>query len=150
MSQSCNAHASTVNDHPANMIHMLAKRYADLADTRLATTLSKEDQAEAAGLDPFERTTCYPHRRWLYQCVSSPLHVIVVSGHRWCRHCELPITVAVDELAGDLTLTCPGCGTHSPGPANQQLLRACRASLAAHLGQRHPMFRHTNRTPADV
>lgn len=41
-------------------------RYADLTDTRLAAALSLDDLAEDDGLDPFERTTCYTHRRWLH------------------------------------------------------------------------------------
>lgn len=106
-------------------------RYADLADHRLAAALSREDTAEDDGLNPFERTTCYTHRRWLHQCVSSSLHVVRVSGHRWGRRCEHPVTVAVDELAGDLSLHCPRCGTAPSGAANRQLLRACRASMAA-------------------
>jgi len=109
----------------------LDTRYADLADHRLAAALAREDAAEEDGLNPFERTTCYTHRRWLHQCVSSPLHVVRVSGHRWCRRCDHPATVAVDELAGDLSLHCPRCGTTPSGPANRQLLRACRASMAA-------------------
>jgi hypothetical protein len=106
-------------------------RYTDLADQPLAAALSTEDDAEERGRDPFERTTCYADRRWLHQCVSSPLHVVRVSGHRWCRRCECAVTVAVDELAGDLTLTCPRCGEMPSGPANRQVVRACRASLAA-------------------
>ena len=109
----------------------MAARYTDLTDHALAVALSAEDAAEEHGLDPFERTTCYAHRRWLHQCVSSPLHVVRVSGHRWCRRCECAATVAIDELAGDLTLTCPRCHQMPPGPANRQVVRACRASLAA-------------------
>lgn len=109
----------------------VSARYADLVDPSLAAVLSTEDESEERGLDPFERTTCYAHRRWLYQCVSSPLHVVRVSGHRWCRRCECAVDVAVDELAGDLTLTCPRCGEMPAGPANRQVMRACRASLAA-------------------
>jgi hypothetical protein len=106
-------------------------RYADLADLRLAAALSTEDKLEDDGLDPFERTTCYAHRRWLHQCVSSPLHVVRVSGHRWCRRCDRAVAVVIDELVGDLTLTCPRCGEMPPGAANRQVVRACRASLAA-------------------
>ena len=109
----------------------VAIRYADLTDTRLAVALSTEDIAEEDGLDSFERTTCYTHRRWLHRCVSSPLHVVRVSGHRWCRRCECAVTVAVDELVGDLTLTCPRCGQMPAGAANRQIVRSCRASLAA-------------------
>ena len=110
---------------------VVSVRYADLADRSLATRLSVEDAEEERGLDPFERATCYAHRRWLHQCVSSPLHVVRVSGHRWCRRCECAVNVAVDELAGDLVLTCPRCGEMPPGSANRQTVRACRASLAA-------------------
>ncbi len=113
---------------PAPAVH---ERYTDLADLRLAIALSTEDTAEDGGLNPFERTTCYTHRRWLHQCVSSPLHVVVVTGHRWCRRCRCAVTVAVDELAGDVTLTCPRCGEMPAGPANRQVVRSCRASLAA-------------------
>jgi hypothetical protein len=109
----------------------VAARYADLADRRLAAALSTEDAAEEGGLDPLERTTCYQHRRWLHDCVSSPLHVIVVTGHRWCRRCECAVDVAVDQLTGDVTLTCPRCHEMPPGAANRQLVRCCRASLAA-------------------
>lgn len=109
----------------------VSSRYIGLTDHALAAALSTEDESEERGLDPFERTTCYAHRRWLHQCVSSPIHVVRVSGHRWCRRCECAVTVAVDELAGDLTLTCPRCGEMPPGSANRQVLRACRASLAA-------------------
>jgi hypothetical protein len=110
---------------------VVSDRYADLTDPRLATALSTEDIAEDDGLDPFERTTCYAHRRWLHQCVSSPLHVVRVSGHRWCRRCECAVDVAVDELVGDLRLTCPRCRATPAGAANRQVVRSCRASLAA-------------------
>jgi hypothetical protein len=107
-------------------------RYADLSDRHLARTLSTEDRSEVeGGLDPLERITCWTHRRWLHQCVSSPLHVIQVTGHRWCRDCSCPVSVAVDELIGDIRLTCPRCG-HTPDTrATRQTVRACRASLAA-------------------
>jgi len=107
-------------------------RYADLADRRLAAALSTEDAAEEAGsLDPLERITCYTHRRWLHHCVSSPLHVIVVTGHRWCRGCSCAVNVAIDQLTGDVALTCPRCHEMPSGAANRQLVRCCRASLAA-------------------
>ncbi|MFE0023622.1 hypothetical protein [Amycolatopsis sp. NPDC059021] len=106
-------------------------RYADLRDKRLAATLSAEDHAEANGMDPFERITCRVHRGWLHHCVSSPLHVVVVTGHRWCRACSRALTVAVDELAGDVALSCPRCGPAPLTRPTQQIVRACRASLAA-------------------
>ena len=107
------------------------ERYADLADRRLAAALSTEDAAEETGHDPLERTTCYTHRRWLHHCVSSPLHVIVVTGHRWCRRCECAVNVAIDQLTGDVALTCPKCHEMPTGAANRQLVRCCRASIAA-------------------
>jgi hypothetical protein len=107
------------------------ERYADLTDLRLAVTLSAEDAAEEGDLDPLERTTCYTHRRWLHHCVASPLHVIVVTGHRWCRTCSCAVNVAIDQLTGDVSLTCPKCDRMPPGAANRQLIRCCRASLAA-------------------
>ena len=73
-------------------------RYADLADRRLAVALAAEDRAEDAGLDPLERATCRVHRRWLHRCIASPVHVMMVTGHRWCRTCEVSATVAIDEL----------------------------------------------------
>lgn len=111
-----------------NSVH---PRYADLRDRRLAVALSTEDSLEADGLDPLERTTCWTHRRWLHQCVSSPLHVIQVTGHRWCRNCACAVSVAVDELIGDLRLECPRCHRMPDTRASRQILRACRASLAA-------------------
>lgn len=106
-------------------------RYADISDRRLAITLSQEDFDEDHDRDPMERITCRTHRRWLHQCVSSPLHVIIVTGHRWCRSCSQTLTVVVDELAGDVSFSCPGCGEAPPSRATRQLIRACRASLAA-------------------
>ncbi|HWM03861.1 MAG TPA: hypothetical protein VNP92_16120 [Actinophytocola sp.] len=106
-------------------------RYADLADARLAVTLTAEDAAEQDWLDPLERTTCHTHRRWLHSCVSSPLHVIIVTGHRWCRRCSCAVSVAIDELTGDVRLTCPRCQEMPAGAANRQVVRCCRASLAA-------------------
>ncbi|MFD8496031.1 hypothetical protein [Amycolatopsis sp. NPDC059657] len=114
--------------HPADHVDA---RYADLADRRLAITLSTEDRDEENGLDPMERTTCRTHRRWLHQCVSSPLHVIIVTGHRWCRDCECALTVAVDQLAGDVSLNCPRCHRAPDNRATRQVIRAVRASLAA-------------------
>jgi hypothetical protein len=90
----------------------VAPRYADVADRRLATALTAEDRSEEDGLDPLERVTCRTHRRWLHDCVSSPLHVVIVTGTRWCRKCECALNVAIDQLAGDVAV------------------RACRASLA--------------------
>ena len=107
-------------------------RYTDLRDRRLAAALSTEDLIEAEdGLDPLERTTCWTHRRWLHQCISSPLHVIQVTGHRWCRDCSCAVSVAVDELIGDVRLTCPRCGRTPDTRASRQIMRACRASFAA-------------------
>lgn len=106
-------------------------RYADLTDRRLAARLSAEDAAEEHGLNPLERVTCQLHRRWLHTCISSPAHVIAVTGHRWCRGCNHAADVAVDQLTGDIILTCPRCRTTPNGPATRQIVRCCRASLAA-------------------
>lgn len=114
--------------HPADHVDA---RYADLTDRRLAITLSTEDRDEENGLDPMERITCRTHRRWLHQCVSSPLHVIIVTGHRWCRDCAYALTVAVDQLAGDVALSCPRCHQTPTTRATRQVVRAVRASLAA-------------------
>ncbi|WP_245645951.1 hypothetical protein [Pseudonocardia acaciae] len=110
-----------------------------LADGRLAATLAAEDEAEDAGLDPLERITCRTHRRWLHHCISSPVHVIVVTGHRWCRSCQAEASVAVDELTGDVRVTCTRCGRVPVGRATRQIIRTCTASLAAALDQRRPM-----------
>lgn len=106
-------------------------QYAELRDRRLAATLAAEDVAEENGFNPLERLTCRTHLRWVHQCLHSPDHVIVVTGHRWCRACRTAANVTIDELTGDVTVTCPACG-HSPqGPATRQIVRTCRASLAA-------------------
>ena len=113
--------ATTVYDEP----------YAALRDRRLAARLAAEDVAEQAGLDPFERISCRLHQRWLHQCVSSPVHVVAFTGHRWCRTCAAPAYVAVDEWLGDVRVGCTRCGTTPSGRATRQLIRACMASLAA-------------------
>ena len=106
-------------------------RYAGVRDRRLAATLHSEDLAEDTGLDPFERISCRIHRRWLHQCVHSSVHVVQVSGYRWCRSCEAPAAVAADELTGDIRVTCMQCGKTPPGRASRQIVRTCTASLAA-------------------
>jgi len=106
-------------------------RYADLTDQRLAIALTAEDRSEEDSLHPLERITCHTHRRWLHDCVSSPQHVIVITGTRWCRPCGRALNVAVDQLAGDVSVSCPSCGKTPATRATRQLVRACRASLAA-------------------
>jgi hypothetical protein len=110
-----------------------AANYADVRDRSLAAKLLAEDQAEEAGLDPLERITCRTHRRWLHRCISSPVHVIIVTGHRWCRTCSAPASVAVDELTGDVRVSCTRCGLPPAGRATRQIIRACMASVAAAL-----------------
>ena len=106
-------------------------RYDDLGDRRLAAVLAAEDTAVEHGLDPHGRSTCYVHRCWIHQCVGDPLHVLVVTGHRWCRRCECPVDVAVDETPpGAVHLYCPRCG-QAGSAANRQVRQACRMSLAA-------------------
>lgn len=104
------------------------------ADRRLATTLATEDSAEVEwGLSPHERITCRLHRRWAYQCIASPQHIIAVTGHRWCDDCQTGVTVAVDELTGRVALTCPRCNQTPRTCATEQIIRTCEASLhAAH------------------
>jgi hypothetical protein len=108
-----------------------AARYDTLADRRLAAVLAAEDAAEDDGLNPLERLTCHVHRRWVHQCVSSDLHANPVTRHRWCRDCETAANVAVDELTGAVRITCPRCGRTPECPATRQIIRTCKASLAA-------------------
>src|SRR5690349_19122737 len=71
-------------------------RYDRVRDRRLAAMLAAEDRAEDAGLDPFERISCRIHLRWLHHCIHSAVHVVQVSGYRWCRSCQSHAVVAVD------------------------------------------------------
>ncbi|MEV8438749.1 hypothetical protein AB0425_15345 [Actinosynnema sp. NPDC051121] len=104
--------------------------YAGMRDRKLAAVLGAEDAAEETGFNPLERISCRVHRRWLHQCVHSPAHVIAVTGHRWCRDCECPTSVSVDELTGTVTVRCGHCRRTPDNPATRQLVRCCRASLA--------------------
>ena len=121
----------TVQVSPRNVAEQDTSTYADLRDCRLAATLGAEDASEDAGLDAFERISCRIHRRWLHQCIHSSVHVVLVSGHRWCRSCDAQAAVAVDELTGDVRVTCSRCGRTPPGRASRQIVRTCTASLAA-------------------
>lgn len=125
---------------PASAIY--GHRYADLTDRRLADQLAAEDAAVEAGKSPFDRVTCPAHRRWLHQCIASPQHVLPVTGHRWCRDCKSPVAVAIDEFDGDVRLTCPRCHRSPEGVATREVVRACRASLAA---ARHDSAVHASR-----
>lgn len=99
-------------------------------DHALAHWLAAEDEGEDAGrLHPDDRLTCHVHGRWIHQCVSSQAHVNPVTRHRWCRNCEMELTVAVDELARTVTMRCPRCNQGS-STATTRLLTACRASLS--------------------
>ncbi|MGH3450665.1 MAG: hypothetical protein ACRDQW_08015 [Haloechinothrix sp.] len=111
----------------------------DRARAHLPATLFAEDNAEEQlGLSPHERRTCPVHRRWLYECVSSPEHAIRVTGHRWCRRCDRPLAVAVDELGGTVTFSCTQCRRFPDSAANRQILRSCRASMQAARQDRIP------------
>ena len=100
------------------------------APRSLSVVLATEDDAEDVGLlAPDDRLTCHVHGRWIHQCVSSPLHVSPVTRHRWCRGCRTALSVAVDELGGIVSMTCPRCGDGG-SPATARLIAACRASLA--------------------
>ena len=109
-------------------------RYADVRDRGLAAMLAEEDAAEELGLNPLERISCRLHRRWLHHCVHSADHVIKVTGHRWCRDCSSVASVGVDELTGDVLVRCGSCGTAPGTAATRQIVRTCRASLAAAQG----------------
>ncbi|WP_431908698.1 hypothetical protein [Amycolatopsis thermoflava] len=61
-----------------------------------------------------------------------------MTGHRWCRACDLAATIMVDELGGAVVLTCPRCHTCPDSAANRHLLRSCRASLHAAWLDRQP------------
>jgi hypothetical protein len=106
-------------------------RYHDITDQRLASKLTAEDCQEYAGLNPFERQTCHVHRRWLHDCVSSPAHVNMISGHRWCRSCETAANVSIDHVTGAANVLCPRCQCSPNSLATRQIIRACKASLAA-------------------
>jgi hypothetical protein len=106
-------------------------RYSDVPDRALAAALAAEDAAEHDGLSPFERLTCRTHRRWVHECVASPMHVVVVSGHRWCRDCQATAMVSVDQLLGTVKVLCPRCRRAPEGIGTAQIVRTCRASLAA-------------------
>jgi hypothetical protein len=100
-------------------------------DTNLARRLAVKDSAELAGRLPADsRLTCSVHRRWIHHCVSSPVHVNQVTGHRWCRDCAAELTVAVDELCRTVTMACPSCG-NGGGPSSDRLVNACLGSLVA-------------------
>lgn len=111
---------------------LVSKAYED---TSLAVRLAVEDRAELAGRLPVDsRVTCAVHRRWMHHCVSSPVHVNQVTGHRWCRSCSEALTVAVDELNRTVAMSCPTCGD-GHNSASDRLVVACLGSLAAETGQ---------------
>ncbi|WP_249124095.1 hypothetical protein [Saccharopolyspora erythraea] len=102
----------------------------------MADTLISEDAAEERDeLSALERISCHVHRRWAHECISSPVHVIVVTGHRWCRRCEAEAFVAVDEVSGSVDVVCTRCREAPGTAATRQIIRTCRASLAAAFGR---------------
>lgn len=105
------------------------ERYADLSDRVLADAMAAEDVAEERGMSAFERTTCRTHRKWLHRCIGSPVHVVVVSGYRWCRDCLVDAVVTVDELTASVTVTCIRCRRPVTGIATEQIVIACRRSI---------------------
>ncbi|MFE6612475.1 hypothetical protein [Amycolatopsis sp. NPDC057786] len=117
-------------------------RYGEIPDRRLAAILAAEDVAEEHGLSAHVRTTCYVHRGWVHQCISDPMHVLVVTGHRWCRRCDRTVEVRVDEtFPGSVELFCDGCGVPPDTVANREVLLACRTSLSAmHGGEASTLY----------
>jgi hypothetical protein len=108
------------------------------SDWFLTTMLAGEDLAEDHhGASPHERLTCRLHRRWAHECITSPAHVIPVTGHRWCRRCRTSAAVVVDEVAGTVRLACRRCGRTPRSAASDQIVRACRGSFAAARARRH-------------
>jgi len=89
-------------------------------------------------LDPTDRVTCRTHRRWLHECVASPVHTNPAIGYRWCRRCDHQALVAVDELAGDVAIRCGLCGRVPRSRANEELVELCRRSLALARAGRFP------------
>jgi hypothetical protein len=80
-----------------------------------------------------------------HRCIVSPLHVIVVTGHRWCRRCEKAMVVAVDELTCSVDVACTWCGDTPDDTATRQIMRTCRASLTAVRGRRMQLPRQHRR-----
>jgi hypothetical protein len=118
----------------------LASSHTGSSPTRLGATVTAEDMAEELGvLSPHDRVTCRFHRRWLHECVASPLHAIPVTGHRWCPTCQCTVNVAVDQFTGSVRLTCPSCGRFPNTRPNRQIIRSCRGSMdAARQGRDQP------------
>ena len=107
--------------------------------SNLADALAAEDHAEDTGwLDPLDRLTCRVHRRWIHECGHSDLHVIQVTGHRWCRPCRRALEIAVDEVTRTVALHCPRCGRGATTHADHQLVAACEASLTAAHATHYP------------
>jgi hypothetical protein len=59
------------------------------------------------------------------------MHVVVVSGHRCCRDCQATAMVVVDRLLGTVKVLCPRCRRAPDSIATAQIVRTCRAGLAA-------------------
>lgn len=121
---------ATVDPDRVLQLDAVSPRYADLADQRLARYLTAEDDAEdGRRLLPDLRLTCTTHRRWLHDCVSSPQHVNTWTRARWCRPCKQELEVAVDHVAGRVTLTCPSCGRGAENVVDYVLVTSCETSL---------------------
>ncbi|GHF90183.1 hypothetical protein GCM10017567_00090 [Amycolatopsis bullii] len=126
-------------DHHAWAMPSPQDRPAAPRQRLLAATLAREDRTEdTGGLDPTDRVTCRIHRRWLHDCVASPVHSNPATGYRWCRRCDHQALVAVDELAGEVTIRCGLCGRIPLSRANQELVELCRRSLALARSNRFP------------
>ena len=116
----------------AATLTLVSNRTEPTPASTLADALAAEDQAEDTGwLDALDRLTCRVHRRWIHECAHSDLHVIEVTGHRWCRPCRRALEIAVDEVTRTVTLRCPRCHRGTTTRADHQLVAACEASLTA-------------------
>jgi hypothetical protein len=105
-------------------------RHAHLADRRVATAPSDDDAVEAHGLGPFERITRQPRVRRSHTCVSSPAHVIAVTGRWWCRTRRRAVNITVDALTADVGSTPPRGGSTPHDPATRRIGRCRRVSIA--------------------
>lgn len=127
------------DDRMLTLLPLVARSESAFFGSALAATLAREDaEEERAGLSPHDRLTCPVHCRWIHECMSSPSHAIRVTGHRWCRGCDIALTIAVDELTGSVRPRCPICHRFPATAANRQVVRCCRASSLAARQDRLP------------
>lgn len=54
-----------------------------MSDEQLTAAIEADDDAEARGMHPDDRTTCWTHQGWSADCATNPIHTTPSVTHHY-------------------------------------------------------------------